>query len=284
MSSNDDLLAPVPALDGVEEDVLRPPVSPKNKPKRTPVRVARVDMERLVEQRLRSSWGRPTNPKKVGGADPGMMHSLIADMEDMDDLSISSQSSECEADDVVRESQWKSILRRCETHPQEAGLLDRRGRNCLHAACSKTPSLEVVQAILKACGRHGDIVLERDKNGRTPLSIAVSSNNDLEVIERLVICHNRAVNVGDHLGNLPLHLACAKYEGDQPQLVALLLDVLPKAAGRENNTGRTPLHTAIENNAPCEVIRMLVEGKYSSFIHSFIHIHYVYCISTRTHV
>jgi len=204
--------------------------------------------------------------------------------------SINNKMKECtfqcphDDDGVVMDEHWIKLLERCKTHPQETRLLDRRGRNCLHAVCTKNPPLKIINAMLEASSAtanrisHRSILEERDKNGRTPLSIAVSCNNSIEVIQRLVHNNPYAVNGSDHLGNLPLHLACdfsknnnnnldpsvvttAPLKKDEKiALVRLLLNVEGSTAGREDNSGCTPLHTAIKNDAPLEVVTMLVEA------------------------
>jgi hypothetical protein len=122
---------------------------------------------------------------------------------------------------VKESSQWRAIQLRSQTHPDEAGRLDRRGRTCLHAACAKKPPSAVVTAIIAACGPQ--TVLERDNHGRTPLAIAISSNASLMVIERLLEANEQAARVGDHLGQLPVHLACGGYDHGKVDLVRLLL-------------------------------------------------------------
>ena len=107
-------------------------------------------------------------------------------------------------------SPWREVVERCRTHPHEAAHLDRRGGSCLHAACVKNPPECVITAILQAC-RRTKTVLERDKSGRTPLMISISCNARLQVIETLLKNSQRAARVHDHLGNLPLHLACSRY-------------------------------------------------------------------------
>lgn len=204
-------------------------------------------VEDLVDVRLRSSWGRPVHPVPSGTT--SAMHEMIAMIRD-NDTNVTER--------YVLQNQWRRVQLRCETHPFEAGCLDRRGRTCLHAACAKKAPLAAINSILAACGRHGEAVLERDKHGRTPLAIAISSNSSLSVISRLIKTCHRAAAVGDHNGHLPIHLACSGYDHGKLELVKLLLEAYPESAGRESNTGRTPLHIAIETNASVHLIRMLV--------------------------
>ena len=178
------------------------------------------------------------------------MHELIAEIV-LNDMSIT--------DRYQADRKWRRVQLRCQSHPTEASDLDRRGRTCLHSACAKRAPLAVVNAILQACGRHGEVVLERDKHGRTPLTLAVSSNASVSVIARLLKSSSRAAAVGDHSGDLPLHLACAGYDHDASDLVDRLLQAFPEGVARENNSGQTPLHLAIEAKAPFEMIKRLAD-------------------------
>jgi ankyrin repeat protein len=69
----------------------------------------------------------------------------------------------------------------------------------------------------------------------------------------------------NHQGELPLHIACSQptYRDSSrltEEVVRLFLDVAPETASIETNTGKTPLHIALENKAPASVITMLLKG------------------------
>lgn len=65
----------------------------------------------------------------------------------------------------------------------------------------------------------------------------------------------------DHLGDLPLHMACHnKYRYEVANMVKLFLELAPDAAKAENNKGKTPLHIALEHKASTEIIRMLIHA------------------------
>jgi hypothetical protein len=216
-----------------------------------------MDVKELVEERLKSPWGR--HPPVPPGGETSLMHQWIS--------SIRTFSSTTEQEQQqLNHPNWISIEERCRTHPHEAAHLDRRGRTCLHAACAKKPPVSTIQAILQACGRHGETILERDKHGRTPLTIAISSNADLEVIAALLEKSPKAASVNDHLGHLPLHLACAGYDAGQVELVRDLLEAFPGAASRESFNGRTPLHSAMEGHASVQVVEQLVKGMYLVYV------------------
>ena len=203
------------------------------------------DVEQLVNERLRRNWGRPVRPVPSPG-ETSPIHQLIENVRE----------------DSVEED-WSDIIERCKSHPHEAAHLDRRGGSCLHAVCAKNPPIAVVSALLQACRRSGDIILERDKSGRTPLMIAINSNSNLSVIDSLLKSCQRAATVHDHSGHLPLHLASSTGSNadDQSEVIRLLLESYPEAAGRESNNGRTPLQYAIDARASSGVIEQLVRGK-----------------------
>jgi len=159
---------------------------------------------------------------------------------------------------VVRERQWNAIQLRCQTHPEEASRLDRRGRTCLHAACAKKPPLAAIHALVKAC--NNTFLLDYDNHGRSPLHIAISSNASLDVIEFLLESEMRAASMQDHLGRLPLHLACIGYDHGQVELVRMLIPENPSACSYQSHNGRVPLHLAIEGGAPVQVIDLLVQA------------------------
>jgi hypothetical protein len=219
---------------------------------------SRMDVNELVEERLRSPWGRHPVPP---GGETSLMHQWISCIRTF------SSTTQLDQQQQQNNPNWSSIEERCRTHPHEAAHLDRRGRTCLHAACAKKPPVSTIQAILQACGRHGETILERDKHGRTPLTIAISSNADLEVIATLLEKSPKAASVNDHLGHLPLHLACAGYDAGQVELVRDLLEAFPGAASRESFNGRTPLHSAMEGHASVQVVEQLVKGTYLVYVH-----------------
>ena len=221
---------------------------------------SRMDVKELVEERLASGWGRPVHPVPPGG-ETSRMHQWISCIHPI------SYTTQQEEQQQQNHHNWNQIEERCRTHPHEAAHLDRRGRTCLHAACAKKPPVSTIQAILQACGRHGETILERDKHGRTPLTIAISSNADLEVIAKLLEKCPKAASVNDHLGHLPLHLACEGYDAGQVELVRDLLHAFPGAASRESFNGRTPLHSAMEGRAPVQVVKQLVKGTCLVYVH-----------------
>lgn len=244
---------------------------------------SRLQLEEVVNGRLNSPWGRPLHPPAGPTSE---LHELIeavqvnnfaittpvertASNDTLQEMAANeAEGAAAAAADLVQERghdsdvvdhAWAAVLDRVHSHPQEAAHLDRRGRTALHAACAKRrPPLRVIQALVEACGRHGETIMERDKHGRTPLVLAISSNADYPVIEYLVSERPQAATVNDHLGQLPLHIACGVFE-QQEKLVKLLLQAFPEAASRETFNGRTPLHAAMEARAPLAIVQQLVK-------------------------
>lgn len=152
--------------------------------------------------------------------------------------------------------------------------LDSRGRSALSRACADPDiQLSSISSLLSNCRFGSDA--SRDKNGKTALHIAIQSQCRVEIIEELVCRRfqksqrsscwgnkSMAIMTPDHLGDLPLHMACRnKYRhGVANTMVKLFLDLAPDAAKAENNQGKTPLHIALEHKASTEIIRMLIDA------------------------
>lgn len=216
-----------------------------------------------------SSSHEPTLPS--GRASIPELHRLIAAVP-------CPESSAHLSRDAASDQAWCAVLERIKSHPSDASLFDSRGRTCLHTACAKHPPPSVVSSLLTLrgrVGRRGGAARFTDNQGRTALAIAVYTKADPEVIRLLLRSDPRAAGVGDHRGNLPLHLffgdsrhSCrgksSKWGEERTEeteaTVRLLLESYPEAAGRENNAGRTPLHVAMEEEATSDVVRMLVEA------------------------
>lgn len=216
------------------------------------------DVDAVVSQRLKSSWGRCTSDtdKKwvVSGLLPEL-HRLI---------------NAVDADDTVS---WDTVVDRCHSHPSEVTRLDRRGRTCLSAACAKNAPPTVIKSMLPEACRLGHDAFLRDKTGMTAMTVSISKSASLEVV-RLLMRNASLVTTSDHRGNTPLHLACQyQYRHPVDKLVALLLKACPCLAGRENSAGKTPLHVAIKNRASLDVVRMLVEGKKTARLVVYVSLH-----------
>ena len=88
-----------------------------------------------------------------------------------------------------------------------------------------------------------------------PLHLAASCKPPLEVKE-LLAAYPEAVKKKDSNGNTPLHRAAAN---EAPaEVVELLLAAYPEAAKEKNSDGNTPLHRAAVNKAPAEVVELLL--------------------------
>ncbi|MGL9725188.1 MAG: ankyrin repeat domain-containing protein [Wolbachia sp.] len=78
--------------------------------------------------------------------------------------------------------------------------------------------------------------------GRNPLSVAVS-NDHKEIVELLLSVEGVNVNISNHFGNTPLHIAAIK--GNE-KMAKLLLEKRANA-NVKNHSGDTPLHAAAKN-------------------------------------
>jgi ankyrin repeat protein len=145
--------------------------------------------------------------------------------------------------------------------------LDSRGRSDLSRACAdRDIQLSSILSLLSNCRFGSDT--SRDKNGKTALHIAIQSQCRLEIAEALCRFQRSQRSWGksmamtpDHLGDLPLHMACHnEYRHGVANMIKLFLELAPDAAKAENNQGKTPLYTALEHNASTEIIRMLVDA------------------------
>lgn len=153
---------------------------------------------------------------------------------------------------------WQDVLVRARCYPHEIAEVDRRGRTALHAALAKQPPLSVVEVLLEYSTALLDI---RDNHARTPLITAMQARAVLPIMRRLIERCPQAALIPDHLGNLPLHLACATYhDGDEAELVGILLRAYPEGVSQEAFNGSTALHAAMEGRAPLSVIQQLVKG------------------------
>ena len=82
----------------------------------------------------------------------------------------------------------------------------------------------------------------------------------LQVIEFLLASEPKAAKKEDDLGRLPLHLACIGYDYGQKELIKMLLEANVRACIHETQNGRIPLIMAIEVGAPVEVVDLLVKN------------------------
>ena len=162
---------------------------------------------------------------------------------------------------------WRDVQERIISHPSEVMQLDSRGRTGLAHACTKAClPLDILETLLDHS--HFGSETSRDKNGKTALHIAIQSQCQLPIIEGLCKFRRRQrrftksiAMTMDHHGELPLHAACTnKYRHDTQALVKILLEYGPEAAAVENTRGKTPLHIALENKVPIDIIRILVDG------------------------
>jgi ankyrin repeat protein len=117
----------------------------------------------------------------------------------------------------------------------------------------RTHQLDVVRYLVD---RHPKSLHERLADGRGLLHDAVATGAPAALVKVLVGCAPEAVESGDGYGKLPLH-----FVGSQTSLesVRLLAEASPASVRAVTKSGRTPLHTAIINEAQLDVVKFLVE-------------------------
>jgi hypothetical protein len=189
---------------------------------------------------------------------------------------------------------WTPVLDRIRESPHEVHSLDRRGRTSLMACMAKASF--VPQTVLQALVEATKFGMEtaRDKTGLTALMIALQVQAPIESIRVLLRKNSRGqVITCDHQGNLPLHMALQRSRRERLlsddrewrcEVVELLLSSASSVPSRdhlatmdgqyacqvatENNVGKTPVHVAIENRMPLEVVQPLVEGESHAALYS----------------
>ena len=150
-----------------------------------------------------------------------------------------------------------------EEYPEAASQTDKRGRLPLHviAECAEVWD-EGVEAILNAHPAAPRVRAGPELFNRLPIHMAAASPDARRsLIERLVELHPRGVSQADHLGKLPLHLACeAGKKWDKG--VRAIYDAFPGAIQQAEENGRRwlPLTMAAAcPNAGADLIDILAE-------------------------
>ena len=139
-------------------------------------------------------------------------------------------------------------------HPQGPPFIDdETKRLCLYLALSSgdralaTRVLELGYDVSRGLTRQGDTALHLVCRSAVP---------DIQVIRRLVREAGSAVNVQNHSGETPLHVASGK---GHVEAAAVLLSSRADANAR-SRTGDTPLHLAIRGEHTRAVCLLLVHG------------------------
>jgi len=95
-----------------------------------------------------------------------------------------------------------------DAYPEAAGLAVNSGFLPLHLALIGKASLEVVQLLLSA--NHQALQHSSTFNGDCPLHSGLDSNVPLPIIQLLLDAAASVTTVPNHLGAIPLHIACQK--------------------------------------------------------------------------
>jgi hypothetical protein len=150
-----------------------------------------------------------------------------------------------------------------EEYPEAASQTDKSGRTPLHivAECAEVWD-EGVEAILNAHPAAPRLRAGPELHNRLAIHLAAASPDARRsLIERLVELHPRGVSLPDHLGKLPLHLACeAGKKWDKG--VRAIYDAFPGAIrqAEENQRQWMPLTMAAAcPNAGADLIDILAE-------------------------
>ena len=150
-----------------------------------------------------------------------------------------------------------------EEYPEAASQTDKSGRTPLHmiAECAEVWD-EGVESILNAHPAAPRLRAGPELHNRLPIHMAAASPDARRsLIERLVELHPRGVSQADHVGKLPLHLACENGKR-WDKGVRAIYDAFPGAIGlREANArGWMPLTMAAAcPNAGADLIDELAE-------------------------
>lgn len=147
---------------------------------------------------------------------------------------------------LTRRWAWQAVAFRCQTHPDEATLLeqDSNGDSILHWACFGSPPLFVVEAILKASP---ELIKVRNARGCLPLHTACLYRASSNIVRTLVRSYPESAGmpirgVTDQSKSNPLHLLCDY--GCQVDSIHAILETPDGALSTTEKDGifhRTPL-------------------------------------------
>jgi hypothetical protein len=133
--------------------------------------------------------------------------------------------------------QWRMVLIRLGTHPQEVAIKAHNGKTPLHVACGSHAAKIIVHSLSSACPQAVSMV---DGNGMTPLHVACSSRNACADSIRCLLRWVRDETLLQDLdGDTPLHVACRV--GAPLEVLQLLLEHNPKALLLRDREHLTPL-------------------------------------------
>ena len=131
----------------------------------------------------------------------------------------------------------------------------------LHYACRHHPRNDaLINLLIENCNK---AVVMKDRFNRYPLHIACDSNASSNVIAALIRADQAKTTILQKTkfgGRLPILIACYKKLSKESMKCLLEADSLSETLTTKSNAGRLPLHMAIEQKLPTDVIKLLLEN------------------------
>lgn len=161
---------------------------------------------------------------------------------------------------VMRAAEMEVINRLLKEYPEGVMVADAFNFVPIHHAIELDSPLYVVETLLKTNAQCAQVAMSGD-GGKLPLHFAVEMRRPLPLLRAIIeafpgACHTRELE----RGRLPL---CWGMER-QLSLEALLLIEshypVSQCATIKDNDGRLPIHYAVENDSPIELVNMLLEA------------------------
>lgn len=128
-----------------------------------------------------------------------------------------------------------------ETYPEAIAGKDKIGRLPLHYACRFDASKAVVDYLIQ---QYGNAVRIQTSEGVLPLHYACR-NQSVDVVHDLISLYPESVKASNWLSWLPLHYACCQEKESQSHaLISYLVSLYPDACMAKTNSGSLPIHYA----------------------------------------
>ena len=142
---------------------------------------------------------------------------------------------------------------------------DKDGCTLTHIACMSKCSAEIIQALLSV---YPESSIELDRYNQLPLHYLFDGKkNDIDLSCLLVLLNHRVssmtippTGIKDRSGRLPLHHAAGATSLQSLNVIQALLSSYPEAASVEDSNGHVPVRYAIDENAPQEIVELLLQA------------------------
>ena len=148
---------------------------------------------------------------------------------------------------------------------------EQRGMNMLHVALIKNASIDAIREIVKS---NPEMLHQADSGGLTPLHRTVYVEdfffNEKIFFFLLQECPE-AARIPSKEGVYPLHSSCRcinrtvsfmahkeQVRSKHPKIVQALRDAFPEALGEKTDNLQTPLHVAMHDRAPPDIVKVLL--------------------------